>query len=548
VRQLGRGQYGTAHLVRRDGEEAVAKVVFLEHLKDRDRALALQEVEVLRRLYHPNVVRHFASWLHRDPSQPSQEALVNVMEFCAGGDLRHWLEACSRSGERLSEPLVLGLFAQMVSGIRYVHGQKVLHRDIKTSNMLLTEDRRAVKIGDFGIARVLETTAAVALTMLGTPYYMSPEVCKGEPYRQKSDMWSLGCVLYEMCALRHAFESQSLLGLVYCIVSESYDPIPDGLYSSAVTELVARLLVKPADGRPNADEALAAEPLRRLCGADGEPLELALPEPALVAPAVPPPPPPQTRSQPCAAPEPPPSPRSMGSIPQPPAHARQKLSGSPARRVAPFVGMDRPPPPPPQTLPKRPALLTGAGRWMDSPTKPMAPDREFGGPLSGPSGTERCVSPVRGLAGGAAVPSRQTVRSMPWAEAGYETRALLARVRNTLLRRPRALGNWVQAFAHHDTTGQGMLAANEFAAFLESLSVGLSRREAFMVTECLVGSNGMVSLGCFSDALTHASFTDPRFGEDWALESASALAGSRGASPALSAGASSRCSATSRRS
>ncbi|CAE8609214.1 unnamed protein product, partial [Polarella glacialis] len=178
---------------------AVAKVVFLDHLKDRDRALALQEVEVLKRLRHPNVVRHHSAWIHRGDATPDGgEALVNVMEFCAGGDLRDWLEQCSKAGQHLPEPSVLSLFVQMCEGIRYVHSCQILHRDLKTSNMLLDADRRIVKIGDFGIARVLESTVAVAATMLGTPYYMSPEVCKGEPYREKSDMWSMGCVLYEM--------------------------------------------------------------------------------------------------------------------------------------------------------------------------------------------------------------------------------------------------------------------------------------------------------------------------------------------------------------
>merc|ERR1712110_835091 len=119
--------------------------------------------------------------------------LVTVMEFCGGGDLRAWLEARSKSGEYLPEGHVLSLFAQMVLGLRHVHSQRILHRDLKTSNMLVDYERRIVKIGDFGIARVLESTVAVALTTLGTPYYMSPEVCKGEPYRDKSDMWSLGC-------------------------------------------------------------------------------------------------------------------------------------------------------------------------------------------------------------------------------------------------------------------------------------------------------------------------------------------------------------------
>lgn len=265
VQQLGCGQYGTAHLVHKEGvkQPVVAKVVFLDHLKDRDRALALQEVEILKRLRHPNIVRHHESWLHHcSAGIEGQEALASVMEYCAGGDLRVWLEASSKSGGYLAEEVVLSLFSQMLEGLLYIHQQHILHRDLKTSNMLLDGDRQTVKIGDFGIARVLENPTAVAITMLGTPYYMSPEVCKGESYRDKSDMWSLGCVLYEMCVLRHAFESQSLLGLVYCIVSECFEPIPKERYSSALSELVGWLLKKSAEDRPSADEALRCDVLQ----------------------------------------------------------------------------------------------------------------------------------------------------------------------------------------------------------------------------------------------------------------------------------------------
>ena len=84
--------------------------------------------------------------------------------------------------------------------LEYIHGRKVLHRDIKVSNIFLTGNN-TVKLGDFGISKVLDATYDQAQTVVGTPYYMSPEVCENKPYTQKSDVWSLGCVLYELCAL-----------------------------------------------------------------------------------------------------------------------------------------------------------------------------------------------------------------------------------------------------------------------------------------------------------------------------------------------------------
>jgi len=446
LRFLGRGQYGTAHLAESSDtpgrEQVVAKVVFLDHLKDKDRALALQEVEVLKRLKHPNVVTHVASFLH---SAGHGQALVNVMEYCAGGDLRIWLDSLAQASEPLQEESVLHLFSQMLKGMEYVHSCHILHRDLKTSNMLLDMEHRSVKVGDFGIARVLESTTAVAVTMLGTPYYMSPEVCKGEPYRDKSDMWSLGCVLYEMCRFRHAFESQSLLGLVYCIVSEHYEPIPE-IYSQDLSKLVALLLSKTAEERPSAREALALPVLQAYSESDG-------PRPfARTAPAAVPPPPPEARKSPWPEAEPP----SRGDIPE--------LGPKP---LPPKRGMPRPPPP---------VGGFSASNWR----------------------------PGHKLLEAETVASSSRPRSTA-VEMNEDVQVILARARGALLRRPRAKGNWVQAFARHDTTGLGELSVDQFALFLQSLSVGLSFREVDAIVTCLLGDRSTISLFVFGEAIEHAS-------------------------------------------
>lgn len=470
LRFLGRGQYGTAHLAESSDtpgrEQVVAKVVFLDHLKDKDRALALQEVEVLKRLKHPNVVTHVASFLH---SAGHGQALVNIMEYCAGGDLRIWLDSLAQASEPLQEDSVLHLFSQMLKGMEYVHSCHILHRDLKTSNMLLDVEHRTVKVGDFGIARVLESTTAVAVTMLGTPYYMSPEVCKGEPYRDKSDMWSLGCVLYEMCRFRHAFESQSLLGLVYCIVSEHYEPIPE-IYSEDLAKLVAMLLSKTAEERPSAREALALPVLQPYSEPDApRPFARTAPATGLKFSEVPPPPPEAPEAEAIRkglwpeAPEPPPA---RGDIPE--------LGPKP---VPPKRGMPRPPPP--------------VGGFSASNWRPGNKILE----------TE------------SAAPSSSRARTA--VDMNEDVQVVLARARGALLRRPRAKGNWVQAFARHDTTGLGELSVEQFALFLQSLSVGLSLREVDAIVTCLLGDRSTISLFVFGEAIEHAS---PRYEfEMWQL-------------------------------
>lgn len=119
----------------------------------------------------------------------------------------------------------------MCMGLQHIHQKKVLHRDLKSQNIFLTSTNQ-VKIGDFGISKVLENTSDFAKTSLGTPYYLSPEICMGQKYDYKSDAWMVGCILYEMCTLRRPFEGESwsivinkILYSTYITLGPEYAPI-----------------------------------------------------------------------------------------------------------------------------------------------------------------------------------------------------------------------------------------------------------------------------------------------------------------------------------
>lgn len=249
VAHIGRGQYANAQVVKKGADQLVAKTVSLENLNAADQKLSHQEVSLLQRLSHPHIVAYRESFL-----LPDNNTLVIVMEHCEGGDLRQLVKTKSKAGCHFPENQIMHWFVQCARALSYIHAQKILHRDLKTSNIFLS-NITTVKLGDFGISRVLDTTTEAAVTVVGTPYYMSPEVCRSEPYNFKSDVWALGCVLYELCMLKHAFESKSLLGLVYKIVSDHYDPVPD-FYSANLNELIRRLLAKKPDSRPTLVEVL----------------------------------------------------------------------------------------------------------------------------------------------------------------------------------------------------------------------------------------------------------------------------------------------------
>jgi serine/threonine protein kinase len=182
------------------------------------------------------------------------------MEYCEVGDMSHFIKKKKAKGEVFTEDEILNWFIQIAISLEYIHGRKVIHRDIKTSNIFLTGNG-TVKLGDFGISKVLENTNEAAMTVVGTPYYMSPEVCENKPYTFKSDVWALGCVLYELCTLEHAFGADNLLGLVYKIVKGNYESIPDH-YSQDMKDLVGMILNKDDSKRPSVQEILLAPYLK----------------------------------------------------------------------------------------------------------------------------------------------------------------------------------------------------------------------------------------------------------------------------------------------
>ena len=161
----------------------------------------------------------------------------------------------SRKNQYFTESQILDWFTQICLAMKHVHDRKILHRDLKNQNIFLTKDN-TIKLGDFGIARILSNTREKAKTMVGTPYYLSPEIIENKPYNFSSDMWSLGVVLYELCTLKPPFNAENLKYLALKIVKGIYNPIP-AQYSKDLRKLIEVLLKKDVNSRPTVNEILS---------------------------------------------------------------------------------------------------------------------------------------------------------------------------------------------------------------------------------------------------------------------------------------------------
>uniref|UniRef100_A0A4W4ELM2 non-specific serine/threonine protein kinase n=1 Tax=Electrophorus electricus TaxID=8005 RepID=A0A4W4ELM2_ELEEL len=249
VRQIGHGAFGKALLAKeRNGSErhCVVKQISLSRVSPWEREAPLKEVTLLSKMKHPNIVAFFGSF-HEGTN------LYIVMEFCDGGDLMKRITM--QRGQPFKEEQIVDWFVQICLGLKHIHDRKVLHRDIKAQNIFLTYGGLKVKLGDFGIARMLNNTVELARTCVGTPYYLSPEICENRPYNNKTDIWSLGCVLYELCTLKHPFEGSSLRQLIVRICRGRYVPVSQ-LYSAELRLLLSQLFkVSPRD-RPSVNSLL----------------------------------------------------------------------------------------------------------------------------------------------------------------------------------------------------------------------------------------------------------------------------------------------------
>lgn len=176
------------------------------------------------------------------------------MDYADGGDLYTKINERKKLGSLWPENFILDLFVQICLALKHVHDRRILHRDLKTQNIFLTS-KGEVKMGDFGISRVLQHTYDCARTAIGTPYYLSPEICQDQPYNQRSDIWSLGCMLYEIVTLNHAFDATSMKGLVMKILRGNYPPISK-TYSKELGDLIASLLKKNPEERPTINQVL----------------------------------------------------------------------------------------------------------------------------------------------------------------------------------------------------------------------------------------------------------------------------------------------------
>ena len=234
IKELGKGSFGSVYLVRRKEDHKIyaLKSVYIEKLNKKEQQNSVNEVRILASVNHPNVIGYKeAFWDEKD------NTLNIVMEYADDGDLQTKINKMKKERLRFEENMIWSYSIQMIEGLKALHDKKIMHRDLKSANIFLVKDKNQCKIGDMNVSKVIKEKEL--LTQTGTPYYASPEVWRDEPYSYKSDLWSIGCVIYELCNLRPPFKGKDLDELFMNVCKGK----PERIYSTYSDDLWKMILM-----------------------------------------------------------------------------------------------------------------------------------------------------------------------------------------------------------------------------------------------------------------------------------------------------------------
>jgi NIMA (never in mitosis gene a)-related kinase len=220
IKLLGRGSYGHVDLIEHKETKEKFALKIINSYKSETSYQLLNEINIMKQVNSKYLIKIY-------DYEIADGVIKIIMEWAPNGDLEQLLKKHKEENKQISDQLIDKIIYQTACGIKDLHDSKIIHRDVKPSNILLFEDNN-IKFADFGVSKYLFDGSPNAYTQIGTPYYMSPEILKGYSYSYSTDYWGLGCVYYQLVTLEKPFEALNILSLILKITVSKYnsDKIP----------------------------------------------------------------------------------------------------------------------------------------------------------------------------------------------------------------------------------------------------------------------------------------------------------------------------------
>ena len=258
---LGEGSFGTVYLIQANNQtkkEYVCKNIDLSSLNKEKEKLALDEVSVLKKCKHSNIIQFKEAFITRKPKR----VLHLITEYADNGDLEQKIKNQSEKNIFFPEKQIINWLIQVCLALKYIHGMNVIHRDIKPSNIFLSKNG-IIKIGDFGISKILSKNHKQTKTHIGTPNYMAPEVIESEKYDFNVDIWSLGVTFFELITFKAPFYGNNEFGLFINIINgqkkmsiNTFNNNNGNEYSHQLIDIINKMISNQPKQRPSIDEIL----------------------------------------------------------------------------------------------------------------------------------------------------------------------------------------------------------------------------------------------------------------------------------------------------
>ena len=259
---IGKGAFGSVCLVTRKADKKIyaMKSINIGKLNTEQREASLNEIRILASLNHPNIIGYKEAFYDEN-----SRSLNIIMEYADDGDINHKIQENLKRRLQFEESTVWEWIIQLLKGLKYLHDNKIMHRDLKCANIFLMKNG-LLKIGDLNVSKI--TKSNMARTQTGTPYYIAPEIWKDKPYDYKCDIWSLGCIIYEICTSRPPFRGTSLAELGRNILTGYY--LPFSGFSNDIKNLISKMLIVDPIKRASINELLNSDIIKRRISSLGQ--------------------------------------------------------------------------------------------------------------------------------------------------------------------------------------------------------------------------------------------------------------------------------------